>query len=398
MQPAIHVGTAGNGPLARVDARGTVMLTSAAWHLEWGVGADDRWRVPANETAVRQHRVDDVAVVETAMRVPDGDAVQRVYGVAGPGNPVVVEVENRSPAPFVVALVVRHATRVNPAGRAGRTVVVDRAFCLTTPRAPARWARATGRPVLLPVATGATEAGPVPGAYDRSARLEVALLHPVAHRGVLRAVLTAGKGVAPADPGAMPDAATAVRGWSRLLDRGMQAMLPDYRLAARLRSARSEVLLRARSRSPGAAVFAALEDWGFDDEARSVWRRLPGRERRRAATRQRPGTWSDVAACADEADFLVAVRRLLVDDRDPASVALCREWPPGWDGQPLEVRAAPLAGGPLSFAVRWHGTRPAIIWDAPPGVVLRAPGLDPTWCTTERDGEALLCARAPGAA
>ncbi len=44
-----------------------------------------------------------------------------------------------------------------------------------------------------------------------------------------------------------------------------------------------------------------------------------------------------------------------------------------------------------SFAVRWHGERPAVLWeqqgDTP--VELSAPDLDPEWRTTERSGETL---------
>jgi len=40
--------------------------------------------------------------------------------------------------------------------------------------------------------------------------------------------------------------------------------------------------------------------------------------------------------------------------------------------------------------VRWHGARPALLWDAPEGVELRAPALDPTWSTGARAGETLL--------
>ena len=51
------------------------------------------------------------------------------------------------------------------------------------------------------------------------------------------------------------------------------------------------------------------------------------------------------------------------------------------------------AFGRVSFAVRWHGDRPALLWECEQvGGRLRAPGLDPEWSTTDRQGEALLAA------
>src|SRR4029079_3624259 len=100
----ISVGTLGGGVPALVDPVGTVQPPGAGWTLEWWIGADDRWRLPPSEVAVRQQRVGDAPVVETSMRVPSGDAVQRVYGAAGEGAPIAIEVENASPAPFVLAL------------------------------------------------------------------------------------------------------------------------------------------------------------------------------------------------------------------------------------------------------------------------------------------------------
>ena len=71
--------------------------------MRWFVAADDRWHVPADETAVRQRRVDGTPVVETRVRVPDGDAVQRVWSVADGGGLTVIEIENESSRPFAVA-------------------------------------------------------------------------------------------------------------------------------------------------------------------------------------------------------------------------------------------------------------------------------------------------------
>jgi len=97
------------------------------------------------------------------------------------------------------------------------------------------------------------------------------------------------------------------------------------------------------------------------------------------------------------ADFLSLVRHLLVrelDTPDPA-LALCTLLPEAWKGRGLEVHDAPTHFGKLSYAVRWHGERPALLWELEPhdpGATVRvtAPGLDPTWSTSEPRGDALL--------
>ena len=95
------------------------------------------------------------------------------------------------------------------------------------------------------------------------------------------------------------------------------------------------------------------------------------------------------------ADFLSFVRDLLVREVD-GGLALCSMLPADWAGQPIEVHDAPTWWGTLSYAVRWHGARPAILWELVPHgeddgpVTLTAPALDGTWSTAERRGEALL--------
>jgi len=71
--------------------------------LDWFVAADDRWHVPSQEAAVRQRRIDNAPVFETRLRVPSGDAVQRVWCVADGGGYTVIEIENESTLPFAVA-------------------------------------------------------------------------------------------------------------------------------------------------------------------------------------------------------------------------------------------------------------------------------------------------------
>lgn len=118
-------------------------------------------------------------------------------------------------------------------------------------------------------------------------------------------------------------------------------------------------------------------------------------------------TWPDVERWTGDdglvtARLLDAVARLLLRD-GPDGLALVPWLPPGWWGQGWEVHGAPTRWGRLSYAVRWHGDRPAVLWDvagrpADDLVPLTAPGLDPTWATTAARGEALLAAvpRPPG--
>lgn len=110
------------------------------------------------------------------------------------------------------------------------------------------------------------------------------------------------------------------------------------------------------------------------------------------------GTWGDGQDLRASAGFVTLVRGLLVREdtaAGSASLVLCGVIPDEWAGQGLEVHDAPTAFGPMSFAVRWHGRRPALLWDlrTHPGlgpVLLRAPGLDATWSSVEPKGEALL--------
>ena len=62
----------------------------------------------------------------------------------------------------------------------------------------------------------------------------------------------------------------------------------------------------------------------------------------------------------------------------------------------VEVHDAPTRWGRVSYAVRWHGARPALLWhlEQREGVAgpwrITAPRFDPSWSTTEARGEALL--------
>lgn len=97
----------------------------------------------------------------------------------------------------------------------------------------------------------------------------------------------------------------------------------------------------------------------------------------------------DVAASAR---LLLDARRLLLDDGDPATLRLLPSVPDGWLGQNIEAHRLPTRTGLASFAVRWHGARPALLWELEGGggARLTIPGLDGQWASAERAGEALL--------
>ena len=139
---------------AIVDPRGLVTPWFDGWSLDWWVGADDRWHLPSREVNVRQRLVGDTPVVETAMRVPGGDVIERVYAARrssteGGGELVVAEVENATKVPVALALAVRP---YNPEGLSvierlglhdGTTVTVDGRVAMLLPRPPARMAAST---------------------------------------------------------------------------------------------------------------------------------------------------------------------------------------------------------------------------------------------------------------
>jgi hypothetical protein len=316
--------------------------------------------------------------------VPRGEVAQRTYGVAAaPAPVVVVEVENRSPVPLTVALVLG----VNRKGRLevdGPVVRIDGDAALVLSGLPRRWA--AGPSTAEAVMAGDARRGPVAPCV---APIELALLFPVPHRTSVRAALgDVANGADAINPRDLPGADAVARGWDLQLERGQRAALPPP-VGESVDAARADLLLAPRDE----AAVAALEDWRFDEEAAAGWSELGWRARRRASRRVEPADpWAALRAIDPERDparFLSALRGVLARER-ASHVDLLPGFPPDWLGQSLTVDDLPLRSGPLSFAVRWHGARPALLWEAPAEIELRVPALDPAWSTHERAGETLL--------
>lgn len=439
------------GPTAVVDAKGRIGSADGSWWIEWGVRADDRWRIAHDEVAVRQQRVADAPVYETWMRVPGGDVVQRVASANdGLGRVLVVEFENASADAVAVALVGRVA------GAAVLAVDVD-AISLDG----VEWVRGERPAGAVTAGHGEPWAGMAHGGGPDGARDEVAgdrpfagLVMPLPHRQRVRfEVLLEGdfpqRAMTPDDIAA---------GWRAVTSDALEIDVPDPALGEAWRrivpdlvvvaggddgraAAEAAVVLdvaglhdeadRARATVVAAAEAAALRD----DDAVAALRALASRdllagrpsglaelvgglsaaagraldaetldlvaraldavapEAAADARRARDAATGTFAAATPAARAAGSVLAHLVDTSDAGAIAVLPDLPAAWRGQSIDVRNCGTAAGRISFSVRWHGARPALLWQREGGsdaVELRCPGLDPSWSTLDRAGEALL--------
>lgn len=278
------VGTLGSPVRVGVGLDGWVRV-EPGWQLGWWVGAEDRWHQPEHDVAVRQHLVEESPVVETAMRIPGGDALQRVYAVAGvddAGPLLVMEIENSSAVPVAIAIVITglddrltveatgaaagvHFRHVDPGGGEYATT-----HPLLFDRAPADVAMARG------VAT---------------------FIFPLPHTATLRLVVPLESNEIARFPAAVPAATAVAKGWEAQGGRGVRTELPDPVLAATLDATRRQLLLvelgegelvggvgpAGHGRSAGldwvevAGITEAFDRLGFWPESERVLLTLPDR-------------------------------------------------------------------------------------------------------------------------
>lgn len=383
----ITTGVLGRRWRASITPWGAIEPWSDGPTLDWYIAADDRWHVPRDEPAVRQHRVDGTAVVVTRVRVPDGDVVQTIYSAADHGGLTLIEIENASPLPVVVAF--SH----------GR---------LCSARPPS----STIEGIDLP-------SGSVAFPIGHRATLTVALAHD-GRRGTL--------------PSPVPTAAGVARGWSSIIDRAGRVILPDERIAPRLASHRCELALCGPTPSvqdqvaflldvaalvrmgeePGpwlddvadaaegvvrrpssgwdaaAALDGAASVFGAAGQTRAL-RDLAAARRRRPADRTLPRD----EPIGDESRRTAWHERRLVSAGDhDSAVLLPLGLPSSWLGANFEVYAVPVvsidgATTQVSFAVRWHGERPAVLWEQTGPVLALTSPMQPEWRTEAARGETL---------
>ena len=104
-------------------------------------------------------------------------------------------------------------------------------------------------------------------------------------------------------------------------------------------------------------------------------------------------------------DGLAGVEALLdcLVRESPGRLVMLAAQPEAWKGAPVDARALATRHGVLSFSVRWHGSRPALLWELQPArgkdssqTTVRC-GLDQSWQSEAPAGEALLRSETTGA-
>jgi hypothetical protein len=273
--------------------------------------------------------------------------VHRAYAVRAPDELVVVEVENRSRVPFAVALVIRSTGEVEQ--RDGTTFTVDGTPALVLPRRPSQVSMTKGELAVL--------------------------VFPLAHTATLRVGVPIDGLRHDVKLASLPSAEQVANGWALHTRSAMRVVLPDE---------------RAQEGYEACCRFLML--FGVERVPRTPKESLDVLLRTASPT----WTWDDGDDARPAASFVAAVRDSLVREHKGA-LELLNVLPDTWLGQGVEVHDAPTRHGVLSYAVRWHGARPALLWELERGrsrrrdpVTITAPGLDPSWSTTEPSGEALL--------
>ncbi len=379
----ITTGVTGGRWRATVTPWGAIEPWDGSAPLDWHVAADDRWHTPRYEAAVRQKRLGGTAVVETRLRIPEGDAVHRVYSVADQGGLTVVEVENASSLPIAVAFT--------------------------------RGDLLTALPPTAPIQGIALPAGSIAVPVGHKATAVVALPHDGRGAGTL--------------PDGLPTATSVVRGWTATAERASRLLLPDAPVGPRVVGIRCELLLcgPAHPDTDPIAFLLGVGDLVRMGDAAEPWLPDVAHALEIAAKGSERG-WSLAAAIDASAILLhrVGDARALRDldelrQRAVQSVTLAAEapdeparlvaWterrlagpsatgghllpgglPDGWAGTNFEVYGLPTGpASTVSFAVRWHGARPAVLWEqSGDPVALAAPMVAPEWSSTEASGEAL---------
>jgi hypothetical protein len=372
-------GVLGSDWRADVTGWGALVPWDGSPVLDWHIAADDRWHSARTDATLRQGRCSGTPVFEARLRVPGGDAVHRTWSVADAGGWTLVEVANESPLPFACAFTRRDVASSRPPANV-----------------PIRGIDLPEGSVVLPVGHHTSVTVGLPHTAEGGAGL----------------------------PRSWASADAVARGWLRRTERAGRLVLPEPRLVEATVAARCDLLLGGLPSRDDPVAFllaagelvrlgelddaaardvapdvAAAAEWGARQHGWDVDAALHAAALVLARAGEQRGV-SDLvqiisgrSASRPPAEPVPGIRAVAAVERRLArgGSLLPDGIPTAWRGAPLE--GYDLAVGPattLSFAVRWHGERPAVLWEVTgEPVELRAPEVDPSWRTLARSGEAL---------
>jgi hypothetical protein len=148
----------------------------------------------------------------------------------------------------------------------------------------------------------------------------------------------------------------------------------------------------ARRQRAGVAV-----SWDADAAAEAAWQVLRAAGEHRGATDAVKVRRAFAAASPAPSEPPVGAAalgwlrwKLAADDRHGAVDLLPAPLPTRWIGHDVAAHGLRVGSGTVSLAVRWHGSRPALLWEAHGVRRLTCSGLDRAWSTDRPSGEALL--------
>jgi hypothetical protein len=415
------VGVRGGAWLGGVNAWGDVFVDGKE-RLRWFVAADDRWYRPSRETTVRQREISSVPVIETRIKVPGGDAVQRVYGVADFGGAIVVEVFNDSSLPFAVAFDrgdIAAMREPSPTGVQGIDLPVGSVVFPVGHHATMRVAILIGdleRNLERKISAQELESLP---SFEQVERGWLAALRVASRVDVPEAswesilttqrckLLLAGDGGATGDGESGRDDDFV----DLILDRAERVKLGDKadQWVDEVAAATESVIRRcAKNRNA---------KW-FDERAIVLASMVLNRAGEKRGQKDVAQAWSRVVSDAvglgdfglvlgvdaevdrDQIANFSGVRQIawvesqLVAQRHDGVIEICpRGIDAAWLGANFEChRLVASAEHLISFAVRWHGEKPALLWeiDGPAGARVAASAVDGTFSSVEMRGETLL--------
>jgi hypothetical protein len=381
--PTTLLGLIGLPFRLRAIGAGQIQRLDGSPMLRWSIGAGDRWVAEAAST--RSMSVDGLPVHESRVRTPGGDVVVRSYLVADAGGALVLEVDNEATFPVAFAIdrndavcAAAMSTAPADAGLGERGVAIPvlhgstaRLGVPLTDRATTSWATSAQVLAGWKAQLGDGERWEVPGdgVIERQARSLVVLGGDTSDD--LHALLLA----------------TERDRRSRVSDDGLLDVV-----------GRAERIARRRVRSPldtlALTETAMLLERHHDERAaRDAWTLV---ERGQGEVHSVPSSAPDVITGAGEAaQWLAASRTSLVAASRAAGVLdidLFAGVVPDDFGQSMAVFDVGVGQATVSAALRWHGDRPALLWDVQgaASVRLRSSRLDPSWSTQLVRGEALL--------